>query len=151
MEWMQAKHLRKFKDQNENATKWVWCIDDTVLWAETLEDSICQTFIFIQECASEGVIFKKKKFKFACTEVKALVFNLTQEGIDANQGVPQRSDKLPSPKTTKRHEVIPGIPKSISIYDKRKNKRCNVKTKVPPPVHPWLVLDSRRHIQLYEM
>ena len=55
--------------ENEHSISWVRCIDDTVLWEDTLDNCIKQTFIFIQECAAEGVVFNKKKFQFACDEV----------------------------------------------------------------------------------
>ena len=82
MEKMQAKFPKEFKDRQQNNTSWVRCIDDTVLWSETLEESIRQTWIFIQECSAEGVVFLKKKFQFDCPDVEALGFNITQDGIE---------------------------------------------------------------------
>ena len=97
---MQAKHIKEFKDHSENATSWVCCIDDMVLWSETLQDSIRQTFIFIQECSAEGVVFNRKKFQFACTEVEALGFNLTQEGIEPTKGYLEALLNYPIPQKT---------------------------------------------------
>ena len=43
--------------QNEHSTAWVRCIDDTLLWAESLIKCLRQTFLFVQECAFDGVVF----------------------------------------------------------------------------------------------
>ena len=52
-----------------HSMSWVRCIDDTLLWADTLLACLKQTFYFIQECAMYGVVFNQKKFQFAMGEV----------------------------------------------------------------------------------
>ena len=65
MDRIKMKNPEIFKNscspENEHSTSWVRCIDDTVLWADSFDNCIKQTFIFIQECAAEGVVFNKKK------------------------------------------------------------------------------------------
>ena len=46
---------------NEQSRSWVRCLDDTVLWASSLTSCLTQTFLFIHECAAEGVVFNEKK------------------------------------------------------------------------------------------
>ena len=100
-----------------------------------MEDSIRQTFIFIQECASEGVVFNKKKFQFACTEVEALGFNLTQEGIEPNKGYLNVLINYPVPKRLKDMRGFAGFLNQSAFMTKEEKKRGNVKTKAPPSVN----------------
>ena len=122
MERMQSKHPKEFKDQDENSTKWVRCTDDMVLWAESLEDSIRQTIIFFQECASEGEVFNKKKIKFACTEVEALGFNLTQEGIEPTKGYLNAQINYPVPKCLKDMRGFSGFFNQSAFMTKDRTK-----------------------------
>ena len=56
------KELKNLCNKKDTSSKsWVRCIDDTVMWSETLEAGFKQKFIFIQECNQEGVVLNLKK------------------------------------------------------------------------------------------
>lgn len=68
-------------------TKWfddaIWdlprkhrCIDDTLLYDANEEEAFWSTHDFLELCIRKGITFKLEKFKFCCTKVEFVGFNL---------------------------------------------------------------------------
>ena len=61
-----------------NKTK---CIDDVLLWADTIEESFFQTARWLDICARHGIILNPEKFKFCQDIVDFAGFEITQHDV----------------------------------------------------------------------
>ena len=57
------------------------CVDDTLLYDNTIEESFYRAGEFLTTCGNNGIILNPKKFKFAEKEVDFLGFTITDLGI----------------------------------------------------------------------
>ena len=57
------------------------CIDDSILWADNLEQIFHHTCRYISHCASAGISFNSSKFVFGAEEVEFLGFQLTKDAV----------------------------------------------------------------------
>ena len=110
--------------QNEHSAAWVRCIDDTLLWAESLIKCLKQTFLFVQECAFDGVVFNQRKFQFAMEEVEALGFNITQEGIEPTKGYLDALKNYPTPKCLKDMRAFSGFLNQSAFMSREKTREA---------------------------
>ena len=53
------------------------CIDDTLLWDRSIQESFWHIIDYIDLWASNGVVFNPKKFKFSRPEIEFAEFNVT--------------------------------------------------------------------------
>ena len=81
-----------------NKTK---CVDDTIMWANSIQESFFQTCKFLTLCAENGIIFNQKKFQFCREEVEFAGFIIG------------KSDVRPAPKILDSIKSFP-VPKNIS-------------------------------------
>ena len=82
----------------ENKTK---CVDDTLLWSKSIEDSFFKTCSFLSLCSANGVVFNPSKFQFCKDEVGFAGFMI-------------RADRVkPAPKILESIRDFP-VPKNIS-------------------------------------
>ena len=58
-------YTRRFDDITANQRRKVRCIDDSLLWDDTIEEAFWHTFKYLKKCADGGIIFNKDKFQFA--------------------------------------------------------------------------------------
>ena len=61
-----------------NKTK---CIDDTLLWADTIEQSFNQAIEWLDICGKNGIILNPEKFVFAKSSVDFAGFTITDESV----------------------------------------------------------------------
>ena len=59
----------------------VKCIDDTLLWADSIEESYFQIVDYLKLCGRNGIILNPKKFKFAKETVEFAGFKISRESI----------------------------------------------------------------------
>jgi len=52
------------------------CIDDTLLYATSIEEAFWHTYEFLEVCAETGVMFKPEKFQFCKREVLFVGYHL---------------------------------------------------------------------------
>jgi hypothetical protein len=57
------------------------CIDDTLLWDDSIEASFFRACEFLDICGRNGVILNPKKFQFAESEVDFIGFSITASGV----------------------------------------------------------------------
>ncbi len=60
-----------------NKTK---CIDDTLLWSDTIEDSFSQA-AWLDTCGKHGITLNPQKFRFAQDEVEFAGFEITSDSV----------------------------------------------------------------------
>ena len=84
-----------------NKTK---CIDDTLLWADTIEESFAQAVEWLDICGNHGIVLNPKKFVFAQESVEFAGFTITKDSVK------------PSPKYL---SAIRDFPTPVSLTDVR--------------------------------
>jgi hypothetical protein len=73
------------------------CIDDSLLWDDTIEKSFWHTMDYISLCAKNGVVFNPKKFHFAQDEIEFAGFNITSNGIKPAASILNAIRDFPKP------------------------------------------------------
>ena len=59
----------------------VKCVDDTLLWSDTTEESFSHTVQYLELCGRNGIILNPKKFNFAKDEVEFAGFHITKTNV----------------------------------------------------------------------
>ena len=73
------------------------CIDDNLLWDETIEDQFFRCCDFLDTCGRQGVILNPHKFQFASKTVDFLGFKLTEQGVQPMDGFIEDILSFPTP------------------------------------------------------
>ena len=74
-------YTRRYDDLIKDVTNVVKQIDDTLLWADSVEDSYRRTVEYLKLVGNYGIIINKKKFVFAETEVDYAGFRITKDKV----------------------------------------------------------------------
>ena len=75
----------------------VKCVDDTCMWANTVEDAFFQTCEWLDLCAKNGITLNPKKFKFAQDTVDFAGLNITQTSIKPSSKFLNSIQNFPQP------------------------------------------------------
>ena len=59
----------------------VKCVDDTLLWADTVEQCFFRTCHYLTHCSARGIVFNPAKFQFAQDTVQFAGFDITPESV----------------------------------------------------------------------
>ena len=73
------------------------CIDDSLLWDDTIEKCFWHTIDYISLCAKNGVVFNPTKFHFAQEELEFAGFNITWTGIKPSANILSAIKDFPKP------------------------------------------------------
>ena len=65
----------------KDLTNFESCVDDSIIWDDSIEENFNRVCNFIKTCASAGCIFNPSKFQFDSKEVDFLGFIITATGI----------------------------------------------------------------------
>ena len=74
------------------------CVDDSILWADTLEEIFSHTCKYISHCAAAGISFNPTKFRFGAEEVEFLGFQITKDGVQPTEKYIDSIRDFPEPK-----------------------------------------------------
>ena len=75
------------------------CIDDSIIWDNTIEDNFHRVCLFLDRCSKAGCVFNPAKFQFGEETVKYLGFKVTSTGITPTEGFLDSIINFPTPKT----------------------------------------------------
>ena len=75
----------------------VKCVDDTLLYDSSIENAFFHTFEYLYTCASHGIVFNKKKFKFCRRDITFAGFTITSNGIKPSDSTLQALQNFPTP------------------------------------------------------
>ena len=78
-----------------NKTK---CIDDALLWSETIEKAFHRAVEWLQICATNGITLNPRKFHFAEDEVEFAGFKITPTGVRPADKFTAAVKEFPTPK-----------------------------------------------------
>ena len=79
-----------------NKTK---CVDDVLLWADSINDSFFQAVQWLDTCGRNGVTLNPDKFVFAEDEVEFAGFEITSESVRPSRKYLRAILDFPTPKT----------------------------------------------------
>ena len=91
-------YTRRFDDITVDFKRVSRCIDDSLLWDETIEDAFWHTFDYLKHCSANGIIFNKEKFVFASTTCEYAGFELTPDGYRPTSKMLDSIRNFPTPK-----------------------------------------------------
>ena len=97
-------YTRRFDDITRSFTDVARCVDDSLLWDDSIEQSFYHVVDYLKHCSDNGIVFNLEKFVFAQEECEFAGFELTKDGYRP----PKR--KL---------EAIKGFPTPTTITDIR--------------------------------
>ena len=63
----------------------VKCIDDTILWSDSIESSFHQMTLFLETCGHNGITLNSDKFTFASDSVEFAGFDITADSVRPSQ------------------------------------------------------------------
>ena len=73
-------YTRRMDDLTADVERLKRCVDDSLLWDRSLEDSFWHTVDYITLCGENGVVFDPSKFVFGADTVDFAGFTITPEG-----------------------------------------------------------------------
>ena len=82
----------------ENVDNKVKCVDDSLLWSKTTEESFTQTAQYLELCGRNGIILNPKKFHFAKDTVEFAGFEISNTHIAPIPTFLKAIENFPTPK-----------------------------------------------------
>ena len=92
-------YTRRFDDITTNFDRVSRCVDDSLLWDDSIEDAFWHTFEYLKHCTNNGIIFNQEKFVFAKKTCEFAGFELTPDGYRPPERVLDSIMKFPTPKS----------------------------------------------------
>ena len=90
-------YTRRFDDITMEVSRKVRCIDDTLLWDSSIEESFWHMFDYLHLCSSNGLVFNKKKFLFAKSTIEFAGFEVTPTGYRPPERIISAIRDFPKP------------------------------------------------------
>ena len=104
----------RFDDIIEDVDQKVKIIDDTLLYADRVEDSFWQTWDFLTLCSENGVVVNKEKFQFCQDEVEFAGLDITMDGIKPSKSILSAIENFPPPTDLKSARSWFGLVNQVS-------------------------------------
>ena len=76
------------------------CIDDSLLWDDTIEEQFLRTCQFLDKCSSHGIVLNPAKFTFCQQTLDFLGFSLTSTGVQPTDEFLNNILNFPTPSST---------------------------------------------------
>lgn len=92
-------YTRRFDDITADQTQTVRCIDDSLLWDDSIEQSFWHTFDYLKLCNDNGIVFNSEKFQFAQETVEFAGFEITKDGFKPLRKIMEAIQNFPTPKS----------------------------------------------------
>ena len=73
------------------------CVDDSVMWADNIQDSFTQVCEYLDLCARNGVILNPKKFQFCQDMVNFAGLQITDTNVNPSEKLLQSIREFPTP------------------------------------------------------
>ena len=74
-----------------------WCMDDTLLYDDNIEESFFRACQFLDTCGKNGIVLNPKKFQFSEKSVEYLGFTVGDEGVRPTDGFVDSILNFPTP------------------------------------------------------
>ena len=93
----QDGYTRRYDDVLKDVPDIIKIIDDTMQWADNIEEAFWATAKFLSLCSQNGVILNPPKFKFAEETVEFAGFNITMDSILPSDTLMKDIKNFPAP------------------------------------------------------
>lgn len=90
-------YSRRYDEIVADIPKKTKCIDDTLLWADNIEESFFQTIEWLDTCGKNGITLNPSKFVFAQEEVEFAGFRITLDRVQPCKRYLQAISEFPTP------------------------------------------------------
>ena len=102
-----------FSDKTEGANwhmpAWRRCIDDTLIWSNSIENSFLQCARYLQFCGTEGIIFNPRKLEVGKKNVDIFGFRMSQNGVLPSLNQVESLAKYPNPRNLRDMRGFMGL------------------------------------------
>ena len=86
-------YTRRYDEITSLVPKKTKCVDDTLLWADNIEESFFQACNWLDVCGKHGITLNPDKFRFAQDEVEFAGFEITVKPVHQSDfPIPQNLD-----------------------------------------------------------
>ena len=92
-------YTRRFDDITIDEQRTVRCVDDTLLWDDSIEQSFWHTFDYLKLCNDNGIVFNTSKFQFAQETAEFAGFEITKDGYKPLRKIIEAIQNFPTPKS----------------------------------------------------
>ena len=75
------RYTRRYDEITSSIPNKTKCVDDTLLWSDTIEESFFQASNWLDTCGRHGITLNPEKFRFAKDEVEFAGFEITNDTI----------------------------------------------------------------------
>ena len=93
-------YTKRFDDITAGQLRVIRCVNDSLLWDDTISDSFWHTFEYLKLCGDNGIIFNKDKFQFAQDNIEFAGFEVTSEGYKPLKRIISAIQDFPTPLIT---------------------------------------------------
>ena len=91
-------YTRRYDELIKDVPRKVKCVDDVLLWDETIESAFFHTWDYLTLCANKGIVINKDKFKFCRDDVEFAGLQLSNNGISPAPALLSAIADFPVPK-----------------------------------------------------
>ena len=91
-------YTERFDKIIKDVKKKVKCVDDSLLWAWSIEEAFWDTWEYLNLCSENGIIFNPKKFVFCQLEVEYAGFMVGEHSVKPNNKMIKSIQEFPEPK-----------------------------------------------------
>ena len=74
-------YTRRYDEITSSIPNKTKCVDDTLLWSDTIEESFLQAANWLDTCGRHGITLNPEKFRFAQDEVEFAGFEITNDTV----------------------------------------------------------------------
>ena len=74
-------YTRRYDEITSSTPNKTNCVDDTLLWSDTIEESFFQATNWLDICGRHGITLNPEKFHFSQDEVEFAGFEITRDTI----------------------------------------------------------------------
>ena len=93
------KYTSRYDQIIQHIPRKVKCVDDTLLFDNSIHDAFLHTFNYLKTCAERGIVINASKFKFCQKEVTFAGFNVTDSGIKPSDSTLKAIRDFPTPRS----------------------------------------------------
>ena len=91
-------YTRRFDEIVATIPNKIRCVDDTILWSDTIEDSFYQACNWLETCGRHGITLNPSKFIFAADTVEFAGFEITPNNVRPSRKYLKAIEGFPTPK-----------------------------------------------------
>lgn len=90
-------YTRRYDEIIKDVKNKVKCVDDTLLWEDSVDESYKQVYRYLQICQRNGITLNKEKFQFCQNTVSFAGLTVTSDGIKPSDKTLQAIKDFPTP------------------------------------------------------